>query len=195
MNTGDYIALVSYNMYSIDTSNFRSVFAKIGVNANSLNGGQCFTILGRKDLPVGKAQVKVTGSPMAGVSLKIPIIKQQPSNECLNYPPCFEKYIFKLSPYVNKPQLNLTNNQFSQLKIWPNPSSDGVWNMLIPQDAVQLEVFDLAAKKLYAQQVNASAKGLSLSASDFELENQHGIYLVRVLNAQGQLLATGKVIK
>ncbi len=195
MNTGDYIALVSYNTYNFDAENFRSVFAKIGVNVNSLNGGICFTILGRKDLPVGKAQVKIAANALAGASLKIPIIKQQPSNECLNYASCFEKYVFKLNPYVNKPHLNVNKNRVSPLKIWPNPSSDGVWNMLIPQDAAQLEVYDIAGKKIHAQLIPTAARGIALNASDFEFENQHGIYLVRVLNAQGQLLSAGKVIK
>ena len=81
------------------------------------------------------------------------------------------------------------------MKIWPNPSSDGVWNMLIPQDAAQLEVYDIAGKKIHAQLIPTAARGITLNASDFELENQHGIYLVRVLNAQGQLLSAGKVIK
>jgi hypothetical protein len=195
MNAGDYIALVSYNTYGIDSNDFRSVFAKIGVNVASLKGGQCFTILGRKDLPVGKAQVKIASDPLAGSSLKIPIIKQQPSNECLNYASCYEKYVFKLDPYVNKPRLNVNKNRVSPLKIWPNPSSEGVWKMRISQDAAQLEVYDIAGKKLHIQLIPSGSKEANLNASDFELQNQHGIYLVRVFNAQGQLLSAGKVIK
>lgn len=195
MNTGDYIALVSYNTYNIDSNDYRSVFAKIGVNVASLKGGQCFTILGRKDLPIGKAQVKIAGDPLAGSSLKIPIIKQQPTNECLNYASCFEKYVFKLNPYVHKPHLKVNKSRVSQMKIWPNPSESGVWNIQIPQDAFNLEVLDITGKKIHVQPIPSGVKGVTLNASDFELENQHGIYVIRVLNAQGQLLSAGKVIK
>ena len=195
MNTGDYIALVSYNIYNIDSNDFRSVFAKIGVNVASLKGGQCFTILGRKDLSIGKAQVKIASDPLAGSSLKIPIIKQQPSNECLNYASCYEKYVFKLDPYVNKPRLNVNKNRVSPLKIWPNPSSEGVWNMLISQDAAQLEVYDIAGKKIHTQLIPSGSKEANLNASDFEFNNQHGLYFLRVFNAQGQLISTGKAIK
>ena len=195
MNTGDYIALVSYNTYSIGANSFKSVFAKIGVNINSLSGGVCFAILGRKDLPVGKAQVKIAADPLVGAFLKIPIIKQQPSNECLNYASCFEKYVFKLNPYVNKPHISNLHLKVEKLKVWPNPSGDGVWNIQLPQDAFNLEVLDVTGKKIHIQPIPSGAKGITLNATDFELEKQHGIYLIRVLNAQGNLLSTGKVVK
>jgi hypothetical protein len=91
--------------------------------------------------------------------------------------------------------LNVNKNRVSPLKIWPNPSSEGVWNMRIPQDAAQLEVYDIAGKKIHTQLIPSGAKEANLNASDFEFNNQHGLYFLRVFNAQGQLISTGKAIK
>ena len=193
MNTGDYIALVSYNTYNLDAENFRSVFAKIGVNVNSLNGGQCFTILGRKDLPVGKAQVKIASDPLAGSALKIPSIKQQPSNECLNYASCYEKFIYKLSPYVPKPKGRL-NQITSRLNVYPNPSFEGHWTITLPQGASKIEVVDAVGRTLF---VNTSLNGFAffeLNASLFNILNTQGVYVARVYNDSNQLLSVGRLV-
>ena len=196
MNTGDYIAMVSYNSFEFDTAYFKTVFAKIGVDMKSFyGGGQCFTMMGRKGLPVGKAQVKLNPNIFVGVTMKIPIIKQQPINECLDYASCYEKFVFKLNPYVNKPRISNSNIKVEKLKVWPNPSTKGNWNIQLPQGAFQIEIFDIAGKKIHMQNIPCASRGITLNASDFELENQHGLYFARVLNAQGQLLSAGKLIK
>jgi hypothetical protein len=209
MSTGDYIAIVSYSQWSGGYANaangynqfgsLKKSFESIGLNMDTLFPGCTYSLLGRKGLPVGKAKFNVNhicNPPILSIfSLKTAIISNAPTNQMYDYPSCYEKYIYKLDPYVNKPRLYNSTLKVENLKVWPNPSNDGIWNLLVSNNAAQLEVLDIAGKKLHTQLISTGSKEAALYASDFEFNNQHGLYLLRVFNAQGQLISTGKAIK
>jgi hypothetical protein len=209
MSTGDYIAIVSYSQWAGAFANatngynqfgsLKKSFESIGLNMDTLFPGCTYSLLGRKGLAVGKAKFNVNHICNPAIfnvfSLKTAMISNAPADEMYDYPSCYEKYIYKLDPYVNKPRLYNSTLKVENLKVWPNPSIDGIWNLRVSNNATQLEVLDIVGKKLHTQPIPLGLKEATLNASDFEFNNQHGLYFLRVFNAQGQLIATGKAIK
>lgn len=197
MNSGDYIAMVSYNTFNIDTGNFKTVFAKIGVDVKSLvGGGNCFTMLGRKDLPVGKAQVRLNSNPYVGVTMKIPIIKQQPLNECFDYASCYEKFVFKLSPYQFKePPKSALKHIPYELIVYPNPSQSGIWQIQLSNSSARIEVLNMLGQILYQQNISNRVGVYELNSEEFQQEISNGIYQVRIFNSQNEVISFGKILK
>lgn len=195
MSSGDYIALVSYNMFNLNASVYGSTFARIGVDMASFSGLPCITLLGRRDLAKGLAPVKGAAEPLVGAFLKIPIIANQPKTECLYYPSCYEKSVFKLNPYVVKETGALNSPKVTKLSVYPNPSSEGNWNIVLPTGSRKIEVFDCIGQSLFKEEIAFGYQGYMLTADKFNGSQTGGMYFLRVYNSSHELIGTGRILK
>ena len=207
MSTGDYIAIVSYSQWSGGSANaangynafgsLKKSFESIGLNMDTLFPGCSYSLLGRKGLAVGKAKFNVNHICNPAIysifNLKTAMISNAPTNEMYDYPSCYEKFIYKLSPYVPKPKGRL-NQITSRLNVYPNPSFEGHWTITLPQGASKIEVVDAVGRTLF---VNTSLNGFAffeLNASLFNILNTQGVYVARIYNHANQLLTVGRLV-
>ena len=207
MSTGDYIAIVSYSQWAgafANASNnynefgsLKKSFESIGLNMDTLFPGCSYSLLGRKGLAVGKAKFNVNHICNPAIysifNLKTAIISNAPTNEMYDYPSCYEKYIYRLSPYVPKPKGG-SNQVTSKLIAYPNPSLEGHWTITLPKGASKIEVVDAVGRTLF---VDEKLKGLTifeLKASQFSNQLSKGVYIARVLNESNQLISVGRLM-
>lgn len=208
MQDGDYIAIVSYSQWAGDMVNasngykvfgpLKKSFESIGFHMDTLFPGCSFSLMGRKGLPVGKAKFNINKyscnpANYTIYSLKTTLISNALTNEMYDYPSCYEKYIYKLSPYVPKPHIGL-NKIETKLHVFPNPSFEGNWTISLPKDASKIEVVDAVGRILFS---NNQLNGLTLfelSANQFNNENAKGVYIARIFNKTNQLLSVGRIL-
>ena len=82
--------------------------------------------------------------------------------------------------------LSIEENQWKQLSVYPNPTSDGFLNIKFSQD-VKVEVFSIFGKKLIHTNINQSDSILDISTLS------KGVYVIKVSH-KGLSIST-KIIK
>jgi len=207
MSTGDYIAIVSYSQWSGYFANaangynefgrLKKSFESIGFNMDTLFPGCSYSLLGRKGLPVGKAKFNVNHicdpANFTIYNLKTAMISNAATNEMYDYPSCYEKYIYKLSPYVPKPKGGL-HQITSKLVAYPNPSFEGQWTILLPNNACKIEICDALGRKLFGNEKLSGLTSFELKATQFCNQLSKGVYIARILNESNQLLSVGRLM-
>jgi hypothetical protein len=207
MSTGDYIAIVSYNQWAgafANASNnynefgsLKKSFESIGLNMDSLFPGCTYSLMGRKGLPIGKAKFNVNHICNPTIysifNLKTAMISNAPTNEMYDYPSCYEKYIYRLSPYVPKPKGG-SNQVTSKLIVYPNPSFEGHWTITLPQGAVKIEICDALGRKLFGNEKLNGLTSFELNTTQFCNQLSNGVYIARILNESNQLLSVGRLM-
>jgi len=208
MSTGDYIAIVSYSQWSaygaIASSGYREFgclkksFESIGLNMDTMFPGCSYSLLGRKGLPVGKAKFNINkyicNPPNYTIyNLKTAMISNAPTNEMYDYPSCYEKYIYRLSPYVPKPKGGL-NHVTSKLVAYPNPSFEGHWTITLPQGASKIEVVDAVGRILFVNEKLNGFTSFELKTTQFCNQLSRGVSIARIMNESNQLLSVGRLM-
>ncbi|HWY98745.1 MAG TPA: T9SS type A sorting domain-containing protein, partial [Bacteroidia bacterium] len=84
---------------------------------------------------------------------------------------------------------NIVEN--TEVKIHPNPSSDGVFffELKVNSEKCNVEVYNMLGEKIY------SAFSIFNSPFSIDIKNQPaGIYLYRLVSDQGKLIGSGKLV-
>jgi hypothetical protein len=207
MSTGDYIAIVSYSQWSGGNANaangykefgcLKKSFESSGLNMDNLFPGCSYSLLGRKGLGVGKAKFNVNHICNPAIysvfNLKTALISNAPTSELYDYPSCYEKYVYKLSPYVPKPHIGL-NKIETKLHVYPNPSFEGQWTISLPQGSEKMEVVDALGRILFVKNHLNTLTSFELSVKDLNNSNAKGVYIGRVFNQSNQLISVGRLV-
>jgi hypothetical protein len=177
---------------------FKKTFESIGFHIDTLFPGCTYSLMGRKGLPIGKAKFNINKykcdpANYTIYNLKTALISNAPTNEMYDYPSCYEKYIYRLSPYVPKPHIGL-NKIETKLHVYPNPSFEGHWTVSLPKGATKIEVIDAVGRILFS---NIHLNGLTsfeLSVNDLNNANAKGVYIGRIFNDNNQLITVGRLV-
>ena len=208
MSNGDYIAIVSYSQWHAylatqangykEFGRLQKTFESIGFHIDTLFPGCTYSLMGRKGLPIGKAKFNINKyicnpANYTIYNLKTALISNAPTNEMYDYPSCYEKYIYRLSPYVPKPNIGL-NKIETKLHVFPNPSFEGHWTISLPQGAEKIEVVDALGRILFVNNHLNALTSFELSVNHFNKLNAKGVYIARIFNQSNQLLTVGSLV-
>lgn len=78
-----------------------------------------------------------------------------------------------------------------QIKTYPNPTRDLVMVEFKQAGVSAIEIYDLSGRKIWTQQENILATQFLLNLKDYSAS----VYEVRLVNKQGQFLASTAIVK
>jgi hypothetical protein len=81
------------------------------------------------------------------------------------------------------------------MKVYPNPFTNSIFIEMesLGEHEVQVEVMDMVGKKVYASRITLADGSNTIKVSD--IESGKGLYLVRVSDAQGNLILAKKILR